>query len=323
MKPSFGRRFLVCALIFCLAFLQLKGNAQAITVRKTDVGTASEGNVLIGVTGKYENVSKDKILKRINEIRKEACKKGYVNPSTGKKLTEKDYVAIKWSSELEWIAQLRAAEATVNENHTRPNGKDPFSVQYKGQQTWAENLAWNYSGLMEGIEQWYGEKEDWVKQNAYAVTGHYESLIDPKHKYVGLGCFVRTSGGWYAIAGEFSFQDDLDETKSSLSGKKMQTMEVMSSSVGAAKVQAPSTIKLGQAKTASVVQKIKYPGIMGGENATDGTPLGKITWKSSKTSVLSIDANGKMKAKKVGKAVITAKLEDGTTVKATVTVKAK
>ena len=135
-----------------------------------------------------------------------------------------DYVPLKWSSNLEWIAQLRAAECTVNEGHTRPNGKSCFSINYKHEQSWGENLAWNYSGLMRGIEQWYGEKNDWVNQNANAVTGHYTNLINPEYKFIGLASFVRGSGGWYGISAEFGYSTAGSQSQSNVKGKTVQTI---------------------------------------------------------------------------------------------------
>ncbi len=240
MKTSIKKNLLTCILISGMLLIQDTSTTLAASVRETDVQTASQGNELIGVTGSYENVGKNKILKRINAIRKEACEKGYINPSTGKKLTSNDYVAIKWSSALEWIAQLRAAEATVNEDHTRPNGQRCFSIKYQGEQSWAENLAWNNNGLMNGIEQWYGEKNDWVKQNANAVTGHYESLINPTYQHIGLGSFRRATGGWYGISAEFSSQRNMEEPKSSVNGKERQKIEDQAKHRGNAKIRAPA-----------------------------------------------------------------------------------
>lgn len=320
MNLQTGKKFLTCLLVSSIIFTQNGNISQAASIRKADVTKASQGNELIGVTGTYENVAKSKILKRINKIRKEACDKKYINPVTGKKLSSGDYVPIKWSSALEWIAQLRAAEATVNEDHTRPNGKSCFSITYQKEQSWAENLAWNNAGLMQGIEQWYGEKNDWVNQNSNAVTGHYTSLINPTYQYIGLGSFRRSTGGWYGVAAEFSSQNGLDEKKSSLSGQKVQTIEVQSKNIGSASIKAPASLKVGKAKKLSVVKKITYSGIMGGKNITEGTLLETIKWSSSKNSVLSVNANGTLKAKKVGKATITAKISSGKKLKATVKV---
>jgi uncharacterized protein YkwD len=319
MKKTIKRKMAACLLTAALLLDTAGTTAQAVSVRKADVSQAREGCVLLGVEGKYERVTKSKILKRINEIRKEACTKHYKNPSTGKKLKESDYVAIKWSSDLEWIAQLRASEATVNEGHERPNGQSCFSITHGGQQSWAENLAWNYSGLMAGIEQWYGEKTDWVKSTG-GVTGHYESLINPNYQYVGLGSFQRTTGGWYGVAGEFSSKSGLKETQSTVSGKKIQTMEVLSKKVGSVKLQAPTSLKVKKTKRLSVVRKITFAGIMGGKNVTNGTVLDTIKWSSSKKSVASVNENGVLEAKKAGKTVVTAKLSNGKKLTATVTV---
>lgn len=323
-KPM-GRRqtttkILTFLLFLTLSLFQMSGTALAASTRPADVAKAGSGNILVGVSGSYEQVSKAKILKRINEIRKEACNKGYINPSTGKKLTSSDYVPIKWSSNLEWIAQLRAAECTVNESHARPNGLSCFSIRHGNEQSWAENLAWNYSGLMAGIEQWYSEKNDWVTQNQSAVTGHYTSLINPNYKYIGLGSFVRSTGGWHGVAGEFSSSNTGSVSQSKVKGSYVQTMEVGKKNVQKLSLSAPSSIKVKKTKTLSISCKVAYPGIMGGTNTTTAKILKGVTWSSSKPSVLSINSKGKITAKKAGRATITAKVKGMKTLKKTIKV---
>jgi len=320
-KKRFKTKLTAFFLLFALLISQISGTALAASTRPADVSKAASGNILTKVSGTFEYVSKTKILKRINGIRKEACTKGYINPSTGKKLTSSDYVPIKWSSNLEWIAQLRAAECTVNESHTRPNGKTCFSIQRNGEQSWAENLAWNYSGIMQGIEQWYSEKDDWVNQNSNAVTGHYTSLINPNYKFIGLGSFLRDTGGWYGVSAEFGYTTSGSQAKSKVKGKTVQTIEVKKSNVKNSKLNAPSSIKVKKTKTLSISCNITYPGIMGGSNTSKGTVAKGITWKSSKPSVISVSSSGKITAKKAGKATITAKVKGGVTVKKTITVK--
>lgn len=308
-------------LIFIMSVTQIPATVQAAAVRPADVKKAGRGNILIGVSGTFEKVDKSDILKRINDIRKEACTKGYNNPNTGRKLKPSDYVPLKWSSNLEWIAQLRAAECTVNEGHTRPNGKSCFSINYKHEQSWGENLAWNYSGLMRGIEQWYGEKNDWVNQNANAVTGHYTNLINPEYKFIGLASFVRGSGGWYGISAEFGYSTAGSQSQSNVKGKTVQTIEVAKNNAKQIKLNAPSSIKLKKSKQLTITCNVTFPGIMGGQNSTQGKITKNVTWKSSKPSVISVKSNGKITAKKPGKATITAKINGGKTLKKTITVK--
>lgn len=321
MQKIHKRKKLITALlVLALSITQIPAIVQAASARPADVSEAGSGNIFVGVSGSFEHVSKSKILKRINEIRKEACTKGYINPSTGKKLKPSDYVSIKWSSNLEWIALLRATECTVNESHTRPNGNDCFSISYNNEQSWAENLAWNYSGLMYGIEQWYDEKDDWVKQNSNAVTGHYTSLINPDYRYIGLGSFVRDTGGFYGVSAEFGYSTDGSQQQSSVKGKTVQTIEVTQNKIKQINFNAPSSIKLKKTQRLTVSCEVTYPGIMGGENTTKASILKGITWKSSKPSVISVDSNGKITAKKAGKTVITAKIKGLKTVKKTITV---
>lgn len=321
-KKNQKTRIAAFLLAFTLVILQIPVTARGASPRPADVEKAGSGNLLVGVSGSFERVSKDTILKRINEIRKEACKKGYINPATGKKLKSSDYVEMKWSSDLEWIAQLRAAEAAVNEDHTRPNGKICFSISHNGTTSYAENLAWNYSGLMQGIEQWYGEKGDWVKQNKNKVTGHYTSMINPNYQYIGLGSFVRSAGGWHAVSAEFGYSASGSQKQSGVKGKTIQTIEVRQKNIKQPKLNASSSIKKNQKKQLTVTGNVVYPGIMGGTNTTKKAEIIKgITWKSSKPSVLSVNSSGKITAKKTGKATISAKIKGGKTLKKTITVK--
>lgn len=185
----------------------------------------------------------------------------------------------------------------------------------------AKKPAWNYSGLMQGIEQWYSEKDNWVNQNSNAVTGHYTSLINPNYKFIGLGSFLRDTGGWYGVSAEFGYTTSGSQAKSKVKGKTVQTIEVKKSNVNNAKLNAPSSIKVKNKKTLSISCDITYLGIMGGSNTSKGTIANGVTWKSSKPSVISVSTNGKITAKKAGKATITAKIKGGITVKKTITVK--
>ena len=80
----------------------------SLEVIKTDVDRASDGCILAGVPGKYV-ADAQAALDRINEIRREACEEGVLNPDTNMPLTMDDYVEIKWSNDLEYIARIRAA----------------------------------------------------------------------------------------------------------------------------------------------------------------------------------------------------------------------
>ena len=83
---------------FCLLF---SVSVQAKDVLPTNKTTASEGCTFVGVEGEYITDAQN-ALKRINEIRYEACEEGvwkmdsYGNPTT-EKLTVSDYNLIKFN----------------------------------------------------------------------------------------------------------------------------------------------------------------------------------------------------------------------------------
>lgn len=242
MKQKRGNRFRNCSKVLlavlcmvCALCLPDKNIAKAAEqepkILPTDVSAASNGCIFVGIEGKYDSQVQD-ALDRVNEIRKEACQEGVPNPDNpDKKLTPADYVPIQWSSGLEYIARIRAAESAILSGHERPNGTGCFTLNAPdGTSSYAEVLAWNsgsQGSMVRGINQWYGEKEDWVNQNPGAVTGHYTSLIDPENRYIGIGAFVSAFGSWRcSISGEFCSEDNSGSTALDRIEHCIQTVEV-------------------------------------------------------------------------------------------------
>lgn len=283
--------------------------------------TPAEGNVMVGFSGAYYVETAETILARINAIRLEACKEGVKDPNTGKTLTEADYKPLKWSSDLEAISRLRAAEATIKMAHERPNGERCFSiVTTNNEQSWAENLAWNNTGLMQGIEQFYEEKADWVNNNTSAVTGHYESMISTRYNYVAMGCFRLSSGGWYGIAQEFSFNETLDEQQDMSKGECVQSIEVPISKVKSVKIGDAETLDLQAGTTSNPVLNsvVSFEDYYGDAKNYNTVIQSGATWSSSDTSVATVDEKGCITALKSGTTTIQASvgsLSDTITVK--------
>lgn len=281
------------AFFFCLIF---SVSVQAKTTLPTDKTTAENGCTLVGVEGSYV-VEAQKALKRINEIRKEACQKGILDPrNENRKLTASDYRPIKWSSELEYIARIRAAEASIYTSHDRPNGGDCFDLSGPtGHQSWGEVLAWGVEPTMlEGIDLWYSEKADWVNQTG-AVTGHYTQMIDPDNQYVGLGTFLNPNANFFVTtAGEFSSEQNLNETVNTMSGECIQTIEVDNSLLSDNLEVEQKSIKAGK-QTKAFIRA----------NGCKVLLLGATKWTSSNEKVATVDQNGKISAIEKGTAIIT------------------
>lgn len=296
--------------------------ARTIPILETDVATASDGCTMLGVYGTYYSQAQE-ALDRINEIRKEACEAGNVpypgNPS--RMLSPSDYVPIKWSKDLESIARIRAMEGGLAfsfslSGHSRLNKKEIWSVQYNGVQSYAENLAYNWGdSMVSGINQWYEEKDDWVNQTAGAVTGHYTSLINPKHTYTGLGDF-RTEAAKYpnTLAGAFcSSTGSLDQSMQAAQADIMQKIEVDNSYIGGYVLEGNSNIDAGS--TTELELRVN---LINGSGKLKLWVPGELIYTSSDDSVAQVSDDGNVTGINAGTATIT--VQSGGTVLASTTV---
>ena len=280
----------------------------------------SAGCALVALDGVYI-ADAEAAVKRINEIRLEACKEGIDNPSNqGTPLTEADYVPIKWSSSLEYIARVRAAEAGVVMGHTRPNGSTCWTVKAPdGEQSFGEVLAWNSSASMiPGINQWYEEKADWVNKTSGAVTGHYTQMIDPTNLYVGIGCYLSRNGAFYnTTAGEFSTNPGagsnpmqaVPDCRVIIEIKKDAFSSVML--VGtSAKLQKEGALDKGDIISSALGMSVvtvrgtrQYKAVV--------FDMGNIQWTTSDSSIATVNAQGDVLIRGVGQVVIKATSDSG------------
>ena len=233
----------------------------------------------------------------------------YGNP-TKEKLTVSDYNPIKWSSALEYIARIRAAEATVVLAHERPNDENFFTstLTSNGQKSYSENLAWNGGkSMLSGIEQWYKEKSDWVNKTG-KTTGHYTSMINPDYNYVAVATFYNPDAAYKnATSAEFSHKKGLDETMNEMAGECIQILEVKDSYLSLKLPVNNTSIKAGENTQAQANAVITNPSaIMHGETC-EASLIGDITWTSSNKQVATVDKDGKITGIDYGTATITAK----------------
>lgn len=318
MKKRRGKRLvayiIAFAIIFSMGMTELSPIAEAAqyTILETDVSAPSTGCTMFGVYGTYY-VDAQNALNRINEIRKEACEAGNVpDPrNSNRMLTASDYVPIKWSTDLERIARIRAVEGGlcfgfVGSGHNRLNGKGLSTVKYNGVSTYAEVLAynWNKGNLVSGINQWYDEKSDWVNKTSDAVTGHYTSMIDPRNTYVGLGDFYTTASGYpNTLAGEFNSTSQ-SLSQSALSGHTdiMQKVEVKDAYINKYYLKGEATQYLGETQTLTPMVHL-----VNGSKTLNLWVIDTVTYTSSDTTVASVTADGVVTAKKAGTTTITCK----------------
>ncbi len=277
--------------------------------------TINSGNLSLELKGAYHTESADTILKRINAIRKEACDNGYINPDTGKAFKSSDYKPLKWSEDMEAIARVRASEASVYLSHTRPNGENCWTVRTEdGVSSYAENLAWNYNGLMAAIEQWYAEKEAYINKTG-GVTGHYTSMISNKYNQVGVGCFYSKEKYVpypYAVAMELTHVSTQGTTKDKTAGSCTVAIEFDGDYVKSLGISDKDLPFLIVGENAEVIcnATVSYKCPMDSKvTRTITAPVDKgLTWKSSDENIASVNSAGRVTAKKVGTTKISASL---------------
>jgi fibronectin type 3 domain-containing protein len=291
--------------------------ADSVTILDADTTEVSDGCIYLGVYGTYYTDAQA-ALERINEIRYEACVEGVPNPNnTSVPLTVDDYVPIQWSSTLEKIARIRAAEAAFTIYHERLNGSSIFTVSYDGMKSNCEDLAWDYTStntMVYGINLWYSEKSDWLgvcdgSISASSVqTGHYTSIINPKYRYIGIGDFY-TNDTYYpntTAAAMSRTTDELDTTMLPGEENVIQKLEVDESNVKEYYIDGSSTVGVGNTTSLQAMAKISYTNKLSLTYTGTMYCVDDITYTSSDTSVLTVDSDGTVTGISYGTATVTA-----------------
>lgn len=308
------------------AFPAVPVSAKNVTVLDNAYTHPGDDSVNVAVQGKYMN-DQQAALDQINAYRKEACDNGYPDPrDPDRNLTPDDYVPIKWAYNLEYFARIRACEAIVYTEHSRPgtNVAKPGADESKLGFGSAETLAWPGGTLKGGVKQWYAEKSDWIKQNK-AVTGHYTSMVDPDNTYCGIGGFLsdRGIGGIWegCVCGRFSsrpFMDyneteSIDESFCDDYGTVKQIISVKESCLSGLHFTAEGrkkkklTLYKGDRTNVAVTCTATFEN---GDKA-EVLPLENCEITSSSPSVVKVMNGGTIKARKKGTATLTAVMESG------------
>lgn len=309
-KKAIRKRIVAGLLAFSLIVPANMAGAKTQTVLETNVTEASEGCTMLGVYGSYFAQAKEALAK-INEIRKEACEAGNIRDprNSGRYLQPSDYVPLKWSSDLEYIARIRAAEAGIafrfmDSGHDRLNEKGTFSIGSNGITSSSEDLAYYHvKDMIEGILLWYSEKQYWVKQDLSQETRHYTSMINPKFTYVGFGGFYSEAAPYPAtMAGEFSAKSDLDETMMEAPEDVMQKIEVSNDYIQETYLDGDDQIFTNGTTTVAPRVKLRR------NNAIrDVWSMEDVTYTSSDPAVATVTQDGQVTGITNGTVTITAK----------------
>ena len=209
-KQRMTALLLALVMIFALGIAAGADDTAEEIIRNADVVSPKDGNVLVAISGSAAMQSeKQALLDMLNGLRKEACDKGYPNPEDpSKALTSSDYVPLTWNTDLEDIAQLRAAEGVLEESNTRPNGSYGGTIVINGTLSHREDIGWAWASTAEGAaltditKLFYGYSDGSIQENSEIrrwITGeytqdntavaHYANLINPSYRSVGSAMF--------------------------------------------------------------------------------------------------------------------------------------
>lgn len=284
-------------------------------LRLSDTTTPSSGNVIIGVDGTFYQPDVQKVIDKINKIRREAYDEGIVSR----------YVPIKWAHMLEDVAKTRAVESSFTMNHARLTDKSIWDIgSSSAVSSGAENIAWNWQrdtqSFLQAIDQFYEEKADYIYYQKTGIQknqiGHYGSLINPNYEYVGMGSFYK-GGGYTCVAQRFgasSAGNVLSDASSTTDfGDRVQILEATLASLTQYNIQASDTMVKGTSQVATL------NGLLLKNSQVQ--VLKEVTWTSDDEKVATVDANGKITAKAAGEVTINAKVADQV-VKKKITVRA-
>ena len=184
-------------------------------------------------------------------------------------------VPLTMDADLLEAAMQRAAECSVQFDHNRPNGQSCFSISSKMQ---GENIAAGYQSAAAAMTGWMNSQ------------GHRENLLNSDYRSVGIGC-VCVDGRWYWTQ---CFGVECSPVSSVPKDLAKQFLILCDAALTPQFEKSAGELYVGDTHQL----RIKIG------NAT--LDANTFIWKSSNSTVASVDSKGKITAKKAGSVTITA-----------------
>ena len=215
---------------------------------------------------------------------------------------------LKMNESLLKSAMIRGGETAILYSHTRPDGRDPFTINSL---MMAENIAAGQTTPKQVVNDWMNS------------PGHRANILDSEAKIIGIGC-VKHNGNYYWVQcfGTTKQTKNCAKPKNTTVyqnipyvARKISINEGGEYRIKPSIYLSKTTLKKGKSLTAKV--KISNPTL----GWTDAQLTNKgIQWSSSNKKIATVSSSGKIKALKPGKVTITAKTKQYT-LKKTITIK--
>ncbi len=197
---------------------------------------------------------------------------------------------VSMDKDLLHAAMTRAIETQIDFSHTRPNGKNCFSISDKAS---GENIAAGNSTAEGTMNQWMNS------------SGHKANILDKDFSIMGVGCF--TQGGvryWVQLFGN-SEAVPTDERENI---NTQEAVEVITDNI-------QCQMNVGDPYRLARGEKEDYDGkfvlLNNGWNiAVTWILPSAVEWSSSDIKVFQVDTLGHLTGVKVGSGTLTAKLKE-------------
>ncbi len=203
---------------------------EAVTYGELDedsFNVSATDTTAISINGSYFTKKTLDLLQEINTIREIAYVKHYEDKQGRTYGVDVQYEPLKWSLELEKAARTRAAEATVLPySAKRPNGEPCATVLPQALQNGSiECRAFSEKNLSDALSVFKKQGNNYFKHNGSSYDD-WKEIIDPRMKYVGLGCFKPKGDKYYSLVLILSSDSGLNEDKDTSAGSVWQRVEL-------------------------------------------------------------------------------------------------
>lgn len=202
--------------------------------------------------------------------------------------------ALKMDKKLLEAAMQRAAEISVYFEHTRPNGlRDSSLLSGVSYTMEGENIAGSYANAESVMNGWMNS------------SGHKANILRAEFNNIGIGCvIVNGRRSWVQTFTKSTTNTAV--TKPSNVDKKV-SIQIATDNLNLYFYNTQESVEIGKTHTSKIYQKY----IDGSWTQITPINVSDFSWKSSNTSVATIDANGIVKGIKAGTATITATTKEG------------
>lgn len=192
-------------------------------------------------------------------------------------------------------AMIRASELALNFDHTRPDGTSCFSASSKA---YGENIAAGYSTPEYVMEGWMNS------------SGHKANILGSSYTTIGIGCIKY--GSIYYWVQLFGISSNPTIVSSIPTNKQVtRSIDMLSKDVQLYYNSLSEIYRSWYPDGFQVQIVVLNPGWSGRCVVIDPSQL---TFSSSDKSILNIDSKGYLKYSRAGKATITAKLKQDTSI---------